>query len=224
MSRNNILIAIGLLAVLALGGVGYYFYQRQSEDTASAPAMPETASAAPGLPGAAPEAAAKGPLPDPVFLVVDRQAVLRFSKAGQDITRQMQPLIKTAQTTIVGERASLERQAADLQKDTSLPQAERDKRFAALEARQQSLQADATRRQQQLAEAMQRANAPLSKAVAEILPAIVKERGANIVLDRGAIAQADPAFDVTGEVIKQLDARLPSVPVSMSAPLAPAGK
>lgn len=217
MSRNNILIAVGLLVVLLLGGAGYYFYQRQENAGAASPS--QEASSAPGLPGATPEVA-KGPLPDPVFLVIDRQAVLRFSKAGQDITRQMAPIVKSAQSTIVGQRESLEREAAQLQQDTNMPQAERDKRFAALEARQQSLQADANKRQEQLQAALQRANAPLAKAVEEIIPAIVKERGANIVLDRGAIAQADPAFDITAEVIKQLDAKLPAVAVQMNAPLA----
>jgi len=215
LSRKNTLIAAATVALLAAGGLGFYFYQ-QSQDGTASHSQQAADNAGPAAPAAA--AGAKGPLPAPVFLVLDKQAVLRFSKAGQDIARQMQPVIQQAQTTILGQRQSLEKQAADLQQNTSLSPEERDKRGAALQARSQALQVEAQRRQQQLSEALNRANAPLSKAVGEIVPAIAKQRNANMVLDRAALAQADPAFDITQDVITQLDARLPSVKVELGAP------
>ena len=102
-------------------------------------------------------------------------------------------------------------------------QAEHDKRAQALQTKANALEAEAQRKQTELAQMLARANEPISKAMSEIVPAILKERGANIVLDRAAIAQADPAFDITPDVIKQLDARLPTVALNQSAPLA-AGK
>ena len=214
MSRKNTLIAVLVAAVLALGGLGYYFYQRPAGDNA-APA-PQAGNAAP----AAPAATAKGPLPDPVFVVLDRQAVLRVSKAGQDIARQMQPVVQQAQNSLLAQRAAVDREAQQLQADNSISPADREKRISALETRQQAIQVEAQRKQQQLSETLARANAPISKAVSEIVPAIVKQRGANIVLDRAAIAQAEPAFDITQEVIAQLDARLPTMKVDMNPPLA----
>jgi outer membrane protein len=216
LSRQNLLLAALAVILLAAGGLGFYFYQ-QSQDNAgpSAPAQQEAGATAPA---AAPKAG--GLVPAPIFLVLDKSAVLRFSKAGQDIARQVQPIVNQAQNSILGQRQSLEKQAQALQQDTTLSDAERQKRTAALEARAQALQEEAGRRQQQLQAAMARANEPLSKAVGEIVPAIVKQRGANMVLDRAAIAQADPAFDITQDVITQLDARLPSVKVDMNPPLA----
>lgn len=208
MSRKNILIAVAAVAVLALGGLGYYLFQRGQQDQAGAPPQEAGATSAPG-------ATKPGGLPDPIFLVLDKQAVIRFSKAGQDIARQMQPFVQKTQESLSGQRAALERQAAQLQADTSISAADREKRVAALDAKQQALQAEAQRRQQQLTDAISRANGELSKAMAEIVPAIVKQRGANIVLDRAALPQADPAMDITPEVIKQLDARLTSVKVSL---------
>jgi Skp family chaperone for outer membrane proteins len=216
LPRKNIVIAAIVAGLLALGGAGFYFYQ-QSQDGSSAPAQQATAGNGPAAPAA--NAGANGPVPAPVFLVLDKQAVLRFSKAGQDISRQMQPVIEQAQKNILGQRASLEQQAKALQDNTALSGDEREKRAAALEARNQALQVEAQRRQQQLADALNRANAPISKAVGEIVPAITKQRGANLVLDRAALAQADPAFDITQEVISQLDAKLPSMKVDLgSAP------
>ena len=213
MSRKNIVIAAVIAGLLALGGLGFYFYQ-QDQDGSSAPRQ-AAGNAGPTAPSA--NAPANGPVPAPVFLVLDKQAVLRFSKAGQDIARQMQPVIQQAQNSILGQRQSLEKQASDLQQNTALSPDERDKRGAALQAKSQTLQADAQRRQEQLAGALSRANAPLSKAVGEIVPAIAKQRGANLVLDRAALAQADPAFDITKDVIAQLDARLPSIKVDLGA-------
>lgn len=211
MSRKNTLIAAVVAGLLALGGLGYYLFQQHQGGNTGA--SQQAATAVPGAPAA--DAAPKGPLPAPVFLVLDKQAVLRFSKAGQDIARQMQPVIQQAQNNILAQRQSLERQAADLRANTSLSPDERDKRSGALEAKVQSLQADAQNRQQQLSDALNKANEPLSKAVGDIVPAIVKQRGANLVLDRAALAQADPAFDITQDVIAQLDAKLPTVKVEL---------
>jgi Skp family chaperone for outer membrane proteins len=211
LSRKNILIAVAAVAVLALGGLGYYLFQRSQQGEGGAPQQ-ESSSAAPAAGAASP-----GGLPAPVFLVLDKQAVVRFSKAGQDIARQMQPFVQKTQESLAGQRAALERQAAQLQANTSLSPAEREKQGAALDAKQQALQAEAQRRQQQLSTAIANANGELSKVMAQIVPAIVKERGANIVLDRAALPQADPALDITPDVIKQLDARLTTVKVSLDA-------
>lgn len=205
------LIAVAAVAVLALGGLGYYLFQRSQQGQGGAP-QEAGSTAAPAGGGAN-----AGKVPDPVFLVLDKQAVIRFSKAGQDIARQLQPFVQKTQQDLAGQRAALERQAAQLQANTSLSPADREKQGAALDAKQQALQAEAQRRQQQLSAAMNSANGELSKAMAQIVPAIVKQRGANIVLDRAALPQADPALDITPEVIKQLDARLTTVKVSLDA-------
>lgn len=218
MSRKNILIAVALLAVLGLGGLGYYLYQKSAMAPGTAQtATTEAAGGAPAIP-----AGAKGQVPDPVFLILNKQAVLRFSKAGQDLARQMEPLVAQARNNIQAQRASLQSQADALRNDTSLTPAEHDKRVEALQTKAAALEGEAQRKQAQLAEMLNRANDPISKAMSEIVPAILKERGANIVLDRAAIAQADPAFDITPDVIKQLDARLPSVTLNQNAPLAAA--
>lgn len=208
MSRKNILIAAAAIALLALGGLGYYLFQgRQGGDTAT-PEAADTATA--GAPVQAP-----GKLPDPVFLVMDKQGVVQFSLAGKDIARQLQPIVKQIDASIRARREALDREADQLEQDTTLAPAEREKRIAALSARQRALQEEAQKRQQQLQAAMASANAELGKAMAGIVPAIVKERGANIVLDRAALPQVDPAFDITPEVIKRLDAQLTSVKIPL---------
>ena len=211
------LIAAAVVALLAASGLGFFFYQKAQDEAYTTPGQTADAAAPAAKPAAAAAPAAKGALPDPIFLVLDKQAVLRFSKAGQDISRQMQPVVQKAQSDILGQRAAIERQANDLRQNASLSPEEREKRANALEAKNQQLQAAAQQRQQQLSDALNRANAPVSKAVGEIVPAIAKQRGANLVLDRAALAQGDPAFDITQDVIAQLDARLPAVKIDLGS-------
>ena len=116
------LIAVAAVAVLALGGLGYYLFQRSQQGQGGASQQEASSTAAPAGGGAN-----AGKVPDPVFLVLDKQAVVRFSKAGQDIARQMQPFVQKTQESLAGQRAALERQAAQLQANTSLSPAEREK-------------------------------------------------------------------------------------------------
>jgi len=51
-----------------------------------------------------------------------------------------------------------------------------------------------------------------------ILQQLVKERGANLVLDKQAVVFANASgFDITGEAINRLNQKLPSIKVDMNA-------
>ena len=208
MSRKNLLIAVAALAALALGGLGYVLFQRFHAGQPATPAAQQAAA-----PALAP--IATGQVPAPVFLVMDKAAVVRYSKAGLDISRQMQPAVKQIEAGLAARRDALDRDASQLAADTSVTGAERDKRIAALTARQAAINADAQKRQAQLQAALAAANGQLSKAMETIIPAIVKQHGANLVLDAAVLPQANPDLDITGEVIKQLDATMSTVKLPM---------
>lgn len=55
-------------------------------------------------------------------------------------------------------------------------------------------------------------------AIREILEEIAKKRGANLVLDRAAVMFFDAAFDVTDEVLKRLDEKMPTFTVKFPSP------
>jgi hypothetical protein len=51
-----------------------------------------------------------------------------------------------------------------------------------------------------------------------ILQQLVKERGANLVLDKQAVVFSNTSgFDITGEAINRLNQKLPSIKVDMNA-------
>jgi Skp family chaperone for outer membrane proteins len=49
-----------------------------------------------------------------------------------------------------------------------------------------------------------------------ILTELVNEKGAKILLDRQAILFGDPKLDISAEVVKKLNKRLPDVKVTIS--------
>ena len=59
----------------------------------------------------------------------------------------------------------------------------------------------------------------MEKALGPILQTIVKERGANLVLDKQAVVFATASgFDITGDAINRLNQQLPTIKVNLNAP------
>jgi Skp family chaperone for outer membrane proteins len=58
----------------------------------------------------------------------------------------------------------------------------------------------------------------MEQKLGPILQQLVKERGANMVLDKQAVVFATlSGFDITADAIKRLDQQLPSVKVNINA-------
>jgi Skp family chaperone for outer membrane proteins len=214
VSRKNILIAAAIAAVLITGAIIAYFTMSGDEKSASGSGA-ETASSSsfPSAGGGAP-----GALPDPVIAVLDRNAILVATKVGQDITRQMQTYTNQARDRLAGERRALEAEVRALQ-DGNVPEAERAKRSAALQAREQRFMEASGREENILKASMAAAHGEVAKVMGPIVEQMTKERGVNMVLDRSAVmVSVSPDFDLTPDVIKALDAKMSSYPVTLITP------
>jgi Skp family chaperone for outer membrane proteins len=211
--KNIILIAIAAVLVLAGAGAAWYFLRPAATTETAATATP-TASAPAGPPGA---------LPEPKIAVLDRIAVLQYSKVGQDIARQMQVFTTQARDRIVGQRQALENDAKQFQEQQATMAADaRDKRLAALRQREEALQNAAAREETVLKNAIAAAHGEVAKVMGPILQQLVQQRGVNMVLDKSAVPVATGAqFDLTPDVISGLDAKMTTYKVSLT-PQAPA--
>lgn len=66
------------------------------------------------------------------------------------------------------------------------------------------------------------ARSAIEQALGPILQQLIKERGANLVLDKQAVVYAtDMGFDITTDAINRLNAKMSSYKVTLQAP--PAG-
>jgi len=173
-----------------------------------------TNALAQGHPGPAPQA-----ITAPKILVIDRQTLLRASKVGQDIARQVQALTKSAEAELKGENESLHREGQTLQQHVAIlaPDVKAQK-IRAFQAKQQAFQARVQLRQNQIRYGVMLAQKQVETAAGPIVQSIMQERGANLLIDRQAIVIGAPGLDVTAVAIQRLDQKLPSVKVQLATP------
>jgi len=191
----------------------------QSTAPVAAPAPAAPGAAAAGAPAGS--AAASG-VQAPRIIVIDRQQLLQRSAAGKDIFTQTQNLSKQLETQLRTEEGALQNEATQLQQQMAIMaadvRAQKEKDFT---SKQQAFQTKVQQRQAQIQASFNQAARQVEVALDPILQAIMKERGANMVLDRSAVIVATTDVDVTPVALQRLDRALPKVKVDL-APL-PAG-
>ncbi len=155
----------------------------------------------------------------PSILVVDRGAILRTSVAGKDLIRQIDEFGKAMEAKYGEEEKKLRADAQELQEQAGVlsPEA-RQKKEKELRERGEALQKKVQEEQAAIQNGINLARTEIEKALGPILNTLFQERGATIMLDRGAIVLGSVDIDVTSDVIKRLDQVLPSVTVTPAKP------
>ncbi|HEX4117181.1 MAG TPA: OmpH family outer membrane protein [Rhizomicrobium sp.] len=156
------------------------------------------------------------------ILLIDRQAIIRFSKVGQDVARQIEAYGNQAKAEIAGQQKALQAEAQKLQQDVAIlsPDA-KAKKVADFDAKQNGLQAAAQKKEQLIQGGFMKAQQTIAQTLEPILQTIMQQRGANLILDKNAVVYASPqavgAFDITMPAIDQLNQKLPSLKVDLVA-------
>jgi outer membrane protein len=179
---------------------------------------------------AAPALAANPPPPMPQrILLIDRQAILRISKVGQDVSHQVEGYGNQAKAEIAGQQKALQAEAQQLQQQIAILAADaKAKKVQAFEAKQAGLQAAAQKKEQAIQGGFMKAQQTIAQTLEPILQTLMQQRGANMILDKNALVYASPqavqAFDITGAAIALLNQKLPALKVTLAAPPAPGQK
>ena len=176
-----------------------------SANAAPAPAQPAPASAA--------------TTPAPFILVIDRNAILRASKVGQSIVQQVNAYSQAAEKEFKGQATSLRSQGQQLQQQVAILAPDvKAKKIKAFEAQQQAFQQKVQARQAQIQGGVLQARQEVEKALGPILQGILRERHANLLLDRNAIVLGTVNVDITGVAVQRLNQKLPTVKVQLVNP------
>jgi Skp family chaperone for outer membrane proteins len=164
--------------------------------------------------------------PQPKIVVLDRAAIMQFSKVGQDIAKQMQTYSAQAKADLQGQGRALETEEKNLQQQVAILAPDlKAKKIAAFQAKQQALQGQVAKKDEQMRYAFALARQQMEGKLGPILQGLVKSHGANMVLDKQAVVFATQSgFDITGDAINQLNQQLPSLKVNFNVtpPAAPA--
>lgn len=172
--------------------------------------------------GSAHAAAPPPGIPQPKILVIDRQAILLRSSAGQAILQQARNYSQQAENELKGQASALRAQGQQLQQQLAILSADvKAKKMRDFEAQRASLEQKAQQKQGLIQGGVFQARQQLGDALGPILKGIMTERGANMLLDRNAVIFSTVDIDVTQIAIQRLNQKLSNVKVNL-VPL-PAG-
>jgi len=154
------------------------------------------------------------------IVVIDRAAILRFSKVGQDIAKQMQSYANQAKNDLAAQGKALQAEGRNLQQQVAILAPDvKQKRLDAFRAKEEALQGAAQRKDEQLKAALAQGQQAMEAQLGPILQQLVKERGANLVLDKQAVVFANQTgFDITGDAINRLNQKMPAFKINLNAP------
>ena len=150
------------------------------------------------------------------FAVINLQKILREAAATKTIRPQIAKLKKSYEGRFKKLGQELRANDQDLQKQRSIlsPEAYASKRKA-FKNRINSLQRDVQAVQRLLDRAGRNAMGKVHRAFDEVRREIAKEKSLQLILPRSGLLHVDPRYDITNEVLKRLNKKLPSVKVSM---------
>jgi Skp family chaperone for outer membrane proteins len=181
-----------------------------------------TISIAAAAPAAAQQQQAPKPAagtPAPVILVIDRNAILRASKVGQSIVKQVNAYTAAAEKEFKGQADSLRSQERQLQQQVAILAPDvKAKKIKAFQKQQAAFQQKVQARQSQIQGGILQARQQVEKALGPILQGILRERHANLLFDRNAVVLGTVNVDITGAAIQRLDQKMPSVKVNLVNP------
>ena len=158
---------------------------------------------------------AQSALPAPAIVVVDMMQIMRDAKAAKDVQAQVQSEMN-AYTNEVSRREEdlkrlsdqLERQRTALAPEVFAAKSqEYQQRYTALD---HDVQTKRQAMQQTYSEAMTRVETTALQIVADV----AKERKANMVVAKAALLYMADGVDVTAEVTRRLDEKLPTMAVN----------
>jgi Skp family chaperone for outer membrane proteins len=153
-------------------------------------------------------------LPVPVIAVLDAQRVLRESKAGRDIRRQIDTYRKAYQAEIKVEEAKLREMEEELKRQRAvLAPKVFEKRRRDFEERVISLQRRVQDRTRALDRAFDGAMQELRKPLIPLVRNLTRQLGYNVVIDNSQVLMVLKGRDITETVIAHLDKRIASVKV-----------
>lgn len=146
------------------------------------------------------------------FATVNTQEILNKSTAAQSLKTQAEAKVKEFQAALKTKSDALSKEEADLAKQRSVMKQEAfEEKAKAFRAKATEAQKDAQDKKAAIDKALSTGFAEIQKTFLDIAAGIAKEKGYKAIVTFSALAYADPSIDISEEVLKQLNAKLPKV-------------
>ena len=157
-----------------------------------------------------------------LIAVVNIQQVMREATAAQNVREQLETKQKTFQTEIAKKEDALQKEDADLGKKRSvLSKAAFDEKAAAFRKKATDVQKEVQSKKATLDSGFEHALNDIQKVVTDVISELAKEKGFSIAVPTSQILYGDPKLDISEEVLKRLNQKLPKLDVKFEAPVEP---
>jgi Skp family chaperone for outer membrane proteins len=171
------------------------------------------AAKAPPAPAATPAAPVQ-PLPPVVAAIIDYNKVMRESKAAKGIRDQIEARRKSYQDQIAKEEQKLDGVQKELAKQRGVLSTEAfGKKRDDFQKQVLGVQRMVQERRRQLDQTQSAAYNQLRVATSDIIEELIDARGLTVVLDSRSVVAVNPEMDLTPELVRRLDEKLPNVKV-----------
>lgn len=204
LSLSKLLTAVAAVLIVSQAA----FAQQQQQRPAQQPQQ--------RAPAAAPQAAYELPPAGTAIVVADVVAILRDAQAVQGIRTQIERQRNTYQAELQKQENELRNADQELAKQRPLlsPEAFAQKRRE-LEKRVSDAQQSVQDRRRNLDTGFNSGMQKVNDAMVQVIGEIVTEKNYQIVLTKSQVVIVQTALDITPEVLRRLNRKLPTVAVSI---------
>ena len=154
-------------------------------------------------------------------VALDRTRLIAQSAAGKSIQAQLQSIGKSVEAELEPEAKGLEAELESIQtlgKGLTMEQlkgrADIKAKVDSLNKRKNAFDQKRAKRTQEVIATQNKADEDFEKAAQPILSEIIKERGAQLVVDLREVVFVDPKIDITQDAITKLDAAVKTIAVT----------
>ncbi len=155
--------------------------------------------------------------PSSPTIAIVKQAILEKSSAFKDIAKQLEGERARVQKSLLEDEKKLKKEGEDLEAaQKKLSEEEFKKKRQAFEKQATDLRVKLELQKIRLELALDEAKKKMFKAFSEIVDALGQKRG-GIILYGEAVATAEASYDLSDEVLKELNKKLPTIKVTFKS-------
>lgn len=151
--------------------------------------------------------------------VVNIQQIMKDSTAAQSVREQLQSKQKSFQAEITKKEEQLQKEDQELGKQRSVLSKEAfEEKARSFRSKATEVQKEVQSKKSMLDGAFERALGDIQSATTGIIADMAKEKGFIMAVPTSQILYADTKLDISAEVLKRLNEKLPKLDVKFEAP------
>jgi len=141
--------------------------------------------------------------------IVSIEGAVASSTVGKYVDTRLQQIVQQVQAELGGERTAIDNEARTLESQrATLDQNTFEQRGAALQVRANALQRKAQLRDREVQATEQKALARVGDEMEPLIRQAYQQKGCSVLLQRTAVVIANPAMDITPQVVTALNAKI----------------